>query len=138
MRQVRIIFRLSNILHYFSFLAEILQRLDSILQILQRETCVKYLTEKMRSCNRATTSSNSVQNQTERSEPLQFNIECLQRENVMLHAEVGRNYGPIRALETASRNVKTDNERQCAELGKKRRIYRATETVHQHCGSLRA
>ena len=32
---------------------------------------------------------------------------------------MGRNYGLIQALETALRNVKTDNERHRAELGRK-------------------
>jgi hypothetical protein len=36
-----------------------------------------------------------------------------------LRAEVGRNYGLIQALETAFRNVETDNKRQRAELGRK-------------------
>jgi len=57
--------------------------------------------------------------QQNKTEPFQFNIDCLQRENVQLRAEVGRNHGLIYALETAFRNVKTDNKRQRAELGRK-------------------
>ena len=57
--------------------------------------------------------------QQNKIEPFQFDIECLQRENVQLRAEVGRNHGLIYALETAFRNVKTDNKRQRAELGRK-------------------
>jgi len=64
-------------------------------------------------------SSHGELQQQNKTELLQFDIECLQRENLQLRAEVGRNYGLIQALETALRNVRTDNERQRAELGRK-------------------
>ena len=57
--------------------------------------------------------------QQNKTEPLQFDIECLQRENAQLRAEVGRIYGLFQASETALKNVKTDTERQHAELSRK-------------------
>ena len=51
---------------------------------------------------------------------LQFDLECNVRscifENLHLRSKLGRNCSLIQALETALRNVKTDNERQRAEL----------------------
>ena len=44
--------------------------------------------------------------QQNKTEPLQFDIECLQRENAQLRAEVGRIYGLFQASETALKNVK--------------------------------
>ena len=52
----------------------------------------------------------------QQNKTLQFDIEYLQRENVQLRAELGRNGGLIQALKTALREVETDNKHQRAEL----------------------